>query len=101
MLGVSSVHHCANLACSTAISALLAPHGWLDEYVGPDQFPWPDSQIASLTAWPSCCPERLMTLRNGSCKRHFRRPSVAEVVAVDPSEAILLYPALAAAARLL
>ena len=33
-------------------------------------------------------PDALMTLRDGGCKRDFRRPSVAEVVAVDPSEAI-------------
>lgn len=91
VLGVSSVHHCANLALLYRhIGLLLAPHGWffLDEYVGPDQFQWPDSQIRQLNRLAELLPERLMTLRNGSCKRHFRRPSVAEVVAVDPSEAI-------------
>ena len=49
----------------------------------------PDSPANRLA---ELLPERLMTLRNGSCKRHFRRPSVAEVVAVDPSEAICLIP---------
>ena len=91
VLGVSSVHHCANLALLYRhIGVLLAPGGWffLDEYVGPDQFQWPDSQMQRLNQIARLLPDALMTLRDGGCKRDFRRPSVAEVVAVDPSEAI-------------
>lgn len=91
VLGVSSVHHCANLELLYRyIGVLLVPNGWffLDEYVGPDQFQWSDNQVQSLNQIARLLPDTLMTLRNGSCKRDFRRPSVEEVVAVDPSEAI-------------
>lgn len=91
VLGVSSVHHCANLGLLYHyIGVLLVPNGWffLDEYVGPDQFQWSDDQVQSLNQIARLLPDALMTLRSGSCKRDFRRPSVAEVVAVDPSEAI-------------
>lgn len=91
VLGVSSVHHCANLSLLYRnIGALLMPGGWLflDEYVGPNQFQWPDSQMHHLNQIARLLPDALMTLRDGGCKRDFRSPSVAEVVAVDPSEAI-------------
>lgn len=100
VLGVASVHHCANLEqLYHHIGALLSQGGWLflDEYVGPDQFQWSDSQIRHLNRIAGLLPDRLMTTLDGACKRNFRRPSVAEVVAVDPSEAIcssLLLPLL-------
>nr|KAJ8746418.1 class I SAM-dependent methyltransferase [Delftia sp. PS-11] len=91
VLGVASVHHCANLErLYQDILCLLAPQGWffMNEYVGADQFQWPDHQIRHLNRIAALLPEHLMTMRDGRCKKHFSRPSVEEVVAVDPSEAV-------------
>lgn len=91
VLGVASVHHCANLEqLYRDIGILLAPNGWffMNEYVGPDQFQWPDSQMHHLNRIADLLPDHLMTVLDGGRKRNFRSPSIAEVVAVDPSEAI-------------
>ncbi len=91
VLGVASVHHCANLEhLYRDIGALLAPEGWffMNEYVGPNQFQWPDEQMLHLNRIADLLPDHLMTVLNGERKRNFRSPTVAEVVAVDPSEAI-------------
>lgn len=91
VLGVASVHHCANLEqLYRAIGVLLKPDGWffMNEYVGPDQFQWPDEQMHHLNLIADLLPDQLMTVLDGGRKQNFRRPTVAEVVAVDPSEAI-------------
>lgn len=91
VLGVASVHHCANLEqLYRDIGALLAPNGWffMNEYVGPDQFQWPDEQMRHLNRIADLLPDHLMTVLDGGRKQNFRSPTVAEVVAVDPSEAI-------------
>lgn len=91
VLGVSSIHHCENLeSLYRHLGYLLAPNGWffINEYVGPDQFQWPDSQIHYLNRLANLLPQDLMTTRDGKLKHNFRAPSVAEVIAVDPSEAI-------------
>ncbi|WP_201262298.1 class I SAM-dependent methyltransferase [Azospira sp. I13] len=91
VLGVASVHHCANLEqLYRDIAVLLAPDGWffMNEYVGPDQFQWPDEQMRHLNQISDLLPDHLMTVLDGGRKRNFRSPTVAEVVAIDPSEAI-------------
>ncbi|RZJ19349.1 MAG: methyltransferase domain-containing protein, partial [Haliea sp.] len=91
VFGVASVHHCARLDnLYTAVSRLLAPGGWffLDEYTGPDQFQYTAAQLGQLTALADLLPDRLLTTLSGQVRRGFRAPTVAEVVAVDPSEAV-------------
>lgn len=91
VLGVSSIHHCAQLAqLYRSIGRLLTPRGWffMNEYVGPDQFQWPDAQLYEINRIANLLPAHLMRTRDGHHKQHFRRPSIADVVAVDPSEAI-------------
>ncbi len=91
VLGVSSVHHCADVEhLYTSVSTLLAPGGWfyLDEYVGPDRFQWPNHQVRMMNQLLDLLPERLRTTGDGRVKGNVWRPSVAEVVAVDPSEAV-------------
>ncbi len=90
VLGVSSVHHCSQLdKLYSAVAQLLTPDGWfyLDEYVGPDRFQYSPRHLAQLTALADLLPERMLANQNGVIKKSFRAPTVAEVVAVDPSEA--------------
>jgi len=91
VMGVSSVHHCANLpGLYAGINSLLKPGGWffLDEYVGPDQFQYSDANLEQLNDLIRLLPDWLLTTQSGSIKRNFTAPTVAQVVAVDPSEAI-------------
>jgi SAM-dependent methyltransferase len=91
VLGVASVHHCAQLdALYAALARLLAPDGWffLNEYVGPDRFQYSPAHMQQVAALAQALPDRLLTTRSGQVKRGFRPSSVAEVVALDPSEAV-------------
>lgn len=91
VLGVSSVHHCADLEhLYASLARLLVPAGWLflDEYVGPDRFQFPDHQVRFMNQLLDLLPEALRTTYDGRAKGNLCRPSVAEVVAIDPSEAV-------------
>lgn len=91
VIGVSSVHHCARLdALYASLHALLAPGGWLflDEYIGPERFQYSRAHMDFLNAVADTLPDRLLTTRSGQLRRGFRSPTVEEVVAVDPTEAV-------------
>ncbi len=91
VLGVSSVHHCAELECLyQRVGELLRPGGFLflDEYVGPNRFQWPDAQLRHINRIAGLLPTHMMSTRRGEFRSCFRAPSVAEVMAVDPSEAV-------------
>lgn len=91
VLGVAGVHHGSDLERLYAdVAALLVPGGWffLDEYVGPDRFQWPDAQQRHLNALLDLLPPRLRMTADGRLKANARRPSVQEVIAVDASEAV-------------
>lgn len=91
VLGVSGVHHCADLEQLYAdVAALLVPGGWfyLDEYVGPDRFQYPNHQVRFMNQLLDLLPERLRTTADGRVKGNLWRASVEEVVALDPSEAV-------------
>jgi SAM-dependent methyltransferase len=91
VLGVSSVHHCSDMPnLYAAVAQLLSPQGWfyLNEYVGPDRFQYSQRHLNQLTALADLLPDRLLTTQSGLVKKGFRAPTVAEVVAVDPSEAV-------------
>jgi SAM-dependent methyltransferase len=91
VLGVAGVHHASELERLYAdVATLLVPGGWffLDEYVGPDRFQWPDAQQRHLNALLDLLPPRLRMTASGQLKANARRPSVAEVIAVDASEAV-------------
>lgn len=90
VIGVASVHHCSRLdKLYPAVARLLTPDGWffLDEYVGPDRFQFSPEHMAQVAAVAELLPDRLLATMSGEVKRGFRAPTVAEVVAVDPSEA--------------
>lgn len=91
VLGISSVHHCANLEDLYAgVAQLLAPAGWfyLDEYVGPDRFQCANSQLRFMNQLVDMLPHHLRTTGDGQLKGNLWRPSVDEVIAVDPTEAV-------------
>ena len=91
VLGVASVHHCSQLRqLFSVVAQLLTPGGWffLDEYVGPDRFQFSPNNMEQICALADLLPERLLTTRSGGIKRGFRAPTVDEVIAVDPSEAV-------------
>jgi SAM-dependent methyltransferase len=91
VVGVSSIHHCAELErLYAAVARLLVPDGWffLDEYVGPDRFQYSAAHMRHVSALADLLPDRLLTNASGAIRRGFRPPSVDEVVAVDPSEAV-------------
>jgi SAM-dependent methyltransferase len=90
VLGRWSVHHCSQIdRLYAAVARLLKPDGWffLDEYVGPDRFQYTATHLAQVTALAELLPDRLLTTRTGQVRRGTRAPTMAEVVAVDPSQA--------------
>jgi len=90
VLGISSVHHCSNLpGLYDALHLLLKPGGWLflDEYVGPSRFQYPESQLRQVRRFTALLPVDLRTTRSGAVRELIRAPTVEEVIAVDPSEA--------------
>jgi SAM-dependent methyltransferase len=90
VLAWSSVHHCERLErLYGAVHELLRPGGWLfvDEYVGPDRFQFSPAHMAQVRALARMLPDRLLTTGSGMVRRDFQPPTVAEVVAVDPTEA--------------
>ena len=91
VIGVASIHHCGQLETLYArLARLLTPDGWffLREYVGPDRFQYSSAHMQQVATLAELLPESLVTTRSGQVKRGFRAPTVAEVVAVDPSEAV-------------
>lgn len=91
VLGISSVHHCSALEhLYASVATLLVPGGWfyLDEYVGPDRFQCADAQLRLMNQLLEALPHRLRTTRDGQLRGNLWRPSVDEVVAVDPTEAV-------------
>lgn len=91
VFGVASVHHCEQLeALYEALHALLVPGGWLylDEYVGPERFQYTDTHMRLSEELAALLPDRLLTTRSGKVRRGFRAPTIHEVMAIDPSEAV-------------
>ncbi len=93
VFGISSFHHVANLEhLMIQVSQTLKPGGYLflDEYIGPNQFQWPDDQLAVINEQILAMPERFRwclsepNVLKGTVVRH----TIAEMEAVDPSEAI-------------
>jgi SAM-dependent methyltransferase len=61
---------------------------FLDEYIGPKRFQWPEHQIALVDHLLQSLPDRWVRMADGQLRRSFVPPSVEDVIAVDPSEAI-------------
>ncbi len=86
-----SLHHLAPMPeVVSTIAGLLEPDGlfFVDEYVGPDRFQWPDRQLAEAQAVLETFPARLRSLGGGRTKDEVVRPSRMWMYLTDPSEAI-------------
>ena len=86
-----SFHHFQALEHVMAQAArALTPHGLfvLEEFVGPTQFQWTDSQIDVVRTLTGLLPDRYRRLRWGALKPYEGRPSRADVIAVSPFESI-------------
>lgn len=86
-----SVHHIADLdGLFASVRRALRPGGvfHLQEYVGPDRFQWTDAQLQGINEFMETLPLKYRRLPSGMERGVLGRPSVADVVAVDPSEAV-------------
>ncbi|MDX2104174.1 MAG: class I SAM-dependent methyltransferase [Alphaproteobacteria bacterium] len=91
IISISGVHHCANLeGLYAACAKLLKPQGWfyLDEFVGPSRFQWPEVQVGLINGFLAALPEAYLRTAHGHIRRGYLRPTVDQVIAVDPSEAV-------------
>jgi O-antigen biosynthesis protein len=87
----SSVHHVEALeALFDAVKAALRPGGvfHLHEFVGPTRFQWTDAQLRLGNELMDALPDRLRRLPDGTRKPALTRPTIEQMIAVDPSEAI-------------
>jgi SAM-dependent methyltransferase len=93
IFGVGSIHHTARLEHLFAqVAESLKPGGFffLDEYIGPSVFQWTDLQLVSINSAAAGLPARYrMCVDNPQIvKPTVTRPSVPEMYAIDPSEAV-------------
>ncbi|MGD0279890.1 MAG: class I SAM-dependent methyltransferase, partial [Smithella sp.] len=89
----SSLHHINNLEyVINQVSTSLRPGGLfiVKDYTGPSRFQWSDKIEALINRTLAIIPDyqRVNLLDGKTIKGTVRRPSIEEVIAVDPSEAI-------------
>jgi len=86
-----SVHHIDDLdRLFSQVRAALKPGGvfCLEEYVGPNRFQWNDRQLDAANDFLRGLPAHYKRMPNGEARGEAFRPAVADVIAVDPTEAI-------------
>jgi SAM-dependent methyltransferase len=93
IFGVGSIHHTARLEhLFEQVANSLKPGGYffLDEFVGPSHFQWTDAQIAAINVAGALLPDRyrMCVDKPAEPKPQVKRPSIAEMNAIDPSEAV-------------
>ena len=93
IFGVSSVHHVHNLEhLFEQVQQALKPggHFFLDEFIGPSRFQWPDAQIRIINDQLKKIPKSLRRLVSdpSKFKDQVVRKSASYMVDADPSEAV-------------
>lgn len=86
-----SMHHIEDLdGLCVAVRRALRPGGvfHLNEFVGPDRFQWTDAQLDHLNAFCEALPARYRRLASGQVRPPVERPTIPQMIAADPSEAI-------------
>jgi SAM-dependent methyltransferase/predicted O-methyltransferase YrrM len=86
-----SVHHVERLeALYATVRDALRPGGvfHLHEFVGPSRFQWTDAQLRLVNGLLGELPARLRRLPSGAAKPAIGRPTVDDMIAADPTEAI-------------
>jgi len=88
----AALHHIENLEHALdQIAQCLRPGGLLIaiDFFGPSRFQWTDAQLAACNAfWQTRVPPALRTEPDGRPTPPVERPRVADLVAMDPSEAV-------------
>ncbi len=93
IFGIGSIHHTARLEhLFEQVAKSLKPGGYffLDEFVGPSHFQWTDAQLAAINVAGALLPDRYRMVVDNPAepKPRVQRPSLAEMNAIDPSEAV-------------
>ncbi|HVS02870.1 MAG TPA: class I SAM-dependent methyltransferase, partial [Thermoanaerobaculia bacterium] len=92
VLAHAALHHVEQLEhCFAQLASTLRPGGLLvyNEYVGPDRFQFSEAQMAVINDVMVRLPPRLRrSAVLGEVLPHKTRPTVAEMLAVDPSESV-------------
>ena len=91
IFATSSVHHVEALELlADSIARALVPGGWLvmHEYIGPTRFQWTDRQQELMNAVLDSLPVELRTTVAGRVKSGLLRPTIEEMIEVDPSESV-------------
>jgi SAM-dependent methyltransferase len=86
-----SIHHVEGLErLFFQIRKALKPGGifHLHEFVGPNRFQWTQAQLVLVNEYLSSLPPRLRRLPSGGPKPLVQRPTVAAMIAADPTEAV-------------
>jgi ubiquinone/menaquinone biosynthesis C-methylase UbiE len=91
VLGWMGLHHLTRLRrVFGQVRRALRPEGVfvVNEYVGPARFQVPRAQVDLINSWLRQLPVDLRRTPSGTVRDTFVPPTVAEVVARDPSEAV-------------
>jgi len=91
VLAHQSAHHVEDLdRLFATVSRALRPGGvfHLHEFVGPDRFQWTDAQLHHMNAFVGALPARYLRLPSGEPRPNKLRPTIADMIAIDPTEAI-------------
>lgn len=103
VFGVFSIHHIEALEGAFGqVARALRPGGlfFMNEYVGPTRFQWTDRQLETVNGLLTALPEALRrNAVDGGVKRRVPRPTVEEMIAMDPSEAVRSGEILSTAAK--
>jgi SAM-dependent methyltransferase len=86
-----SVHHFLNLEhIFSEVKKTLKRGGvfFLNEFIGPSQFQWTDRQLEIVNGLLHTLPKKYKIMNNNTLKVEVQRPSISQMNAVDPSEAI-------------
>jgi SAM-dependent methyltransferase len=86
-----ALHHVEHvLRLVQEVKRALRPGGVfvVNEYVGPARFQMPGAQASLINEWLMRLPEELRRTPSGEVRDGFTPPTIEEVIAADPSEAV-------------
>lgn len=88
----AALHHVEQLeTLFEGIRRCLRPGGKLVtlDFFGPTRFQWTDAQLEATNHFLATgIPDSLLEKRDGSFHRHMARPAVADMISMDPTEAV-------------
>ena len=88
----AALHHVEKLdSLIKGIKSCLKSNGYLItiDFFGPKRFQWSDYQIEAANRFLSKeIPTELLTRPDGSIHQHISRPTIAQMIKMDPSEAV-------------